>query len=146
MFQQFQRVAVALFVAALAFYPLSSWAGGAAGKITHVQGQVEVRRLGDVGARSARRWMDVFPDDVIETGANGRARILLSDSSVLTLSEQSKLRIDEQVYDPAKGERKSLLNLFRGKVRAVVSKYLNASKSRFEIHTPTAVAGVRGTT
>ena len=38
---------------------------------------------------------------------------------------------------------KSFFSLFRGKIQAVVNK-LNR-KSSFEIHTPTAICGVRGT-
>lgn len=120
-------------------------AAESAGKITDVSGTVEIRQMGALGARSVRRWMNIFQDDVIETGEDGKVRILLNDSSVITLSGSSKLRVSEQVYDPKGGERRSLFNLFRGKVRAVVSKYVNAARSKFEIHTPTAVAGVRGT-
>lgn len=119
-------------------------AASSAGKITDVAGTAEIRRLGSVGARQARRWMNIFENDVIETGANGKVRVLLNDSSVITLTSDSKLRVSEQVYNPDRGERRSLFNLFRGKVRAVVSKYVNAARSKFEIHTPTAVAGVRG--
>lgn len=121
-------------------------AASAAGKLTRVVGSVEIRRLGDAGGKRARRWMNVFVNDILETGDDGRVQILLTDQSVMTLSPGSKLRISEQLYNPKKQERRSIFNLFRGKVRSLVSKYVNAARSKFEIHTPTAVAGVRGST
>lgn len=121
-------------------------AASAAGKLTKVRGAVQIRRLGETGSKRARRWMNVFVNDILETGDNGRVQILLTDQSVMTLSPGSKLRISEQLYNPRKKERRSVFNLFRGKVRSLVSKYVNAARSKFEIHTPTAVAGVRGST
>lgn len=140
-------LATATLALAALFVLVPSGAGAeqVAGKITNVQGKVEIRRLGAVGGRVARRWATVFVGDIIETGADGRLRILLEDSSVVTLSEDSKLTVDEQVFNPDGGERSSFFSLLRGRVRAMVSKYINATDSRFEVRTPTAVAGVRGT-
>jgi len=41
---------------------------------------------------------------------------------------------------------RSLMKLLRGKVRATVGSYYQKTGTQYEVETPTAVAGVRGTT
>ena len=70
--------------------------------------------------------------------------MVFSDKSILILSENTTLDVTEHVYDPDNKKRKSLFKLYEGRVRAIVGQLFGAS-SRFEIETPVAVAGVKGT-
>jgi hypothetical protein len=80
----------------------------------------------------------IIISDTITTGSASRAKLLFIDDSVLTLSDNSKLVIREFIH--SKGEQgKSVYNLLDGKMRSVVGK------TKFEVHTPTAVAAARGT-
>ncbi len=115
-----------------------------AGRVSSLQGDVTVTRLGELNARSVAPMMEIHVNDQIMTGSDGRIRILFTDDSVVSLAENSKLRISKQVYNPAARQRESVIDLFRGRVRSVVSRFLNTQINRFEIRTPTAVAGVRG--
>jgi len=83
--------------------------------------------------------------DELQTGRPGRLRIIFQDDSVLTLGDDSQVTVDEQVFRPAQGEARSLFQLLRGKVRAVVSDYYDRRGARYEVTTVNAVAGVRGT-
>jgi hypothetical protein len=79
----------------------------------------------------------------VRTGPSGRAKLLFEDGSVLNLADDSRIRVTQFLYS-AGGDRVGLLELVRGTVRAWVTR-LRAQRSRFEVQTPTAVAGVRGT-
>ncbi|MFH0924580.1 MAG: FecR family protein [bacterium] len=83
--------------------------------------------------------------DVIETKTGTKVKIRFEDSSILSLGENTKLEIKEQVYAEESKFRKFIFKTIIGNVRSLVGK--SASKdSTFEVETPTAVMGVRGTT
>ncbi len=138
------RQAWIIVLAVVAF----GWTGTAhavlAGRVSSLQGDVSVTRLGELNARPVTKMMEIHVNDQITTGKDGRVRILFVDDSVVSLAENSKLRVSKQVYNPAARQRESVMDLFRGRVRSVVSRFLNTQMNRFEIRTPTAVAGVRG--
>lgn len=79
--------------------------------------------------------------DTLRTGPSGRLRVVFQDDSVFSLAGGSEVLVDDSVYEGGRRVR-SVMELLRGKVRALVSEY---SGGVFELGTPTAVAGVRGT-
>jgi len=82
--------------------------------------------------------------DQLKTG-KGQMRVVFRDDSVVDLAENSTLTVDTQVFDPGNSKFSSLLKLAAGKARAMVSGVYGAPGASFEVETPTAVAGVRGT-
>ena len=115
------------------------------GIFTAVEGKVAVTHPGLLQAITAKIQEGVLFKDVIETDKESRTKALLNDDSILTVGEHSRVEITEHIYDPNKGVRSVVLNLVKGKVRALVGKAFAGSGSKFEIHTPTAVAAARGT-
>ncbi len=115
------------------------------GTFTAVQGQVSMTRPGGAQPVSVKLSDAVFYKAVIETQDASRAKALFVDDSMLAVAENSKVQINEQVYDPKHGKRSLVFNLLEGKVRALVTKVFQGPGSRFEIRTPTAVAAARGT-
>lgn len=87
----------------------------------------------------------VHRGDELRTGQPGRMRIVFQDDTVLTVSDDSRVVVDEQVFDPTKGKTRTALGLLQGTVSALVSEYYHRSGAAYEIKTTTAVAGVRGT-
>ena len=83
--------------------------------------------------------------DELRTGQPGRMRIVFQDDTVLTVSDDSRVVVDEQVFNPNRGQTRSVLGLLQGKVSALVSEYYHRSGAVYEVRTATAVAGVRGT-
>ncbi len=77
--------------------------------------------------------------DVIITGEKSYAAVQVSENSLVKLSENSEISFDA-IFNP--GEK--LLLLKKGEITAKVDKLLK--DDTFEIHTPTALAAVRGTT
>jgi hypothetical protein len=87
----------------------------------------------------------VYSKDVIQTQADSRAKALFDDDSILTVGENSRVEVNEFIYDPANNQRSTVLRLLQGKARALVGKFFAGLGSRFEVHTPTAAATARGT-
>ena len=111
-----------------------------AGTADRISGIVHVERQGTRAL--LRQGEPVHVGDRIRTGANATARILFVDDSTLSLSRNSDLEITEYLFD-AEQERRSALNLWMGRARATVSRFVGDSGCT--VNTPTAVAGVRGT-
>ena len=136
------RHAIVLFVAVLALAS-SSWAQPEIGTVAGVDGRAEIGRAGSWS--EAAIGGPIHLGDVLRTGKPGRMRVVFQDDSVLTVSEESEVKIDEQTFNPDKGQARSLMDLIRGKVNSVVSDYYHTSSNAYEVKTPNATAGVRGT-
>src|SRR2546422_5811776 len=108
-------------------------------------GKVTVAHVGQPVAVPVKLREDVYFKDVIETQASSRAKALFQDDSILTVGENSRVEVNEFIYDPANNQRSTILRLFQGKARALVGKLFAGLGSKFEVHTPTAVAAARGT-
>ena len=82
--------------------------------------------------------------DTIDVGPASNLKLTLTDASVIMLSAESQLIIDEATFEGQ--ERKGFAaRLEFGKIWASVKKALGGSDTKFEVQTPRAVAGVRGT-
>ncbi len=112
-----------------------------AGTVSTATGSVQVQRATGTGAISS--GMPVNVGDRIITGPGGHAVVTLSDGSQLELGESSTLAIDSQSLAPAGGRAATSLSLFGGVLRSVASA--TGGPANFEVHTPNAVAAVRGT-
>ncbi len=104
----------------------------------------EVKRAGQTNWTEIEDGGEVLLGDTLRTGEGGRIKIVFKDKSIMILAENTLLEISQHVYDPAAKERASLFKLYEGKVRAIVGELFGA-QSKFEIETPVAVAGVKGT-
>ncbi len=112
------------------------------GKIVFVNGKAIVSRLEPKATKALAFNDDIYAMDTIET-KNGSLKILFEDQTVMSLAENSKVLITEQIYRPKQGTRNSIFDVLKGKVRTVVEKV--AGNSDVKLQTPTAVAGIRGT-
>jgi hypothetical protein len=110
-----------------------------------VIGKSTVVHVGQPAAMPVKLRERVYFKDVIETQADSRAKALFDDDSILTVGENSRVEVSEYIYDPANNQRSSVLRMIQGKARALVGKLFAGLGSKFEVHTPTAVAAARGT-
>ena len=119
------------------------------GKFTLVEGTVDLLKGGSLPAVPATLNLSVEEKDVVRTKSNARAEIALLDKTVLRVAQRSRIDISEYSGDDA--SKKGVIKLDRGKIEAIVEKKpvsritTGAKANSFEIHTPNAVAGVRGT-
>lgn len=136
---------ILIILAAILFMlPVSAFCAKDVAVLSSYDGDVQVRLNDEDSWGEAITGMLLQEEDSIKTGVDGKAKIVLSDESVITVGALSVFLIKSVSEDYETGDRNVLFNLEQGTVRARVTK-LQTSTSSFEIQTPTAVAGVRGT-
>ncbi len=143
----YKQVAVGLGVLGFALYSGfgQARAEDSVGMFTTVEGKVTVTHLAQPQMQEVKINDDVFFRDLIETGKESRTKAFLEDESILSVGENSRVEVSEYVYKPEQNMRSAVIKLLDGKLRALVAKAFKGPGSRFEIHTPTAVAAARGT-
>ena len=82
--------------------------------------------------------------DEVKT-ARGKAGITFQDNTQVQVNENSRLVIDDFVYDPKKSTGKLALNMASGTVRYASGAIAKNDPNRVAINTPTATIAVRGT-
>jgi len=113
------------------------------GTIAAAEGQGDIGRGGNW--TPATTGAAVFLGDQLRTGRPGHLRVVFQDDSVVTISDDSVVTIDKQMFDPDHGKVESLLGLLQGKLSTLVGDYYHRPGAVYEVKTPTAVGGVRGT-
>ncbi len=113
--------------------------------VAAVVGGAEMRRAGGGEWQLLVVGSSLFVGDRVRTRPSSGVKLVFQDDSVVDIGPASELAITRQVFDPAKHDFRSTLSLIVGKIRASVSEYYSAPRASYEVETPTAVAGVRGT-
>jgi len=125
-------------LAILLFLPMAALAAPV-GKITQIEGNVDVTRSGQ-SALKAAVGDPVRQGDILRAKSKSKAEVTFDDGNILRLAEGTRVRITQ--YDNRENQ-KSYVDLFRGKTQSVVKNLRKGGA--YEVHTPTAIAGVRGT-
>lgn len=137
--------ALVTLVALLLFTQPPQAAAGVHGVMQVVKGDVQVKS-GKTGAtKKARVGMKVFPKDTVITAKDSRAKIVMVDKNVLNISPGSQIVIAKYEFNGSDKKKNVLLNVIYGRVRSKVNQKYDGDGSKFQVKTPTAVAGVRGT-
>lgn len=121
--------------------PLVMAETSALGQVIQVTGLMEIQRAKQTTWLAAQRDTDVYSGDTITTGDDSRGTIKLVDDSIIRVHANSKIVLNTMI-SPV--EKKHSVLLFFGKLWNRVSKKA-LRKKVFEVQTPTAVCGVRGT-
>ena len=117
-----------------------------AGKITKVEGGVDILKSGTAAAVPIKLNDSISIGDILRTKSDGKAEITFVDNSVMTVGPKSRLGIEEYLFNPDAEKRAVSVKLHRGKMGFNVPKPLySAEGSKFEMKTRSAVAGIRGT-
>lgn len=116
--------------------------GGAAdvALVVGVNGQPVVTRTGKT--EPLQRGAVVAIGDVIETNADSKLKVLLADDSVLAIGPKTRIVLDD--FALGAQSRTVRLRVLVGRFKLAIAAFLGGSTT-YEIRTPTAVAGVRGT-
>jgi hypothetical protein len=109
-----------------------------------VKGDVRVQSKAG-GEQKAKVGFKVQEGDTVIAGTDSRAKIVMVDKNVLNISPDTKIAIEKYQFDQAKDNKNVSLNVLYGKVRSTVNQKYDGEKNSFNIKTPSAVAGVRGT-
>ena len=85
---------------------------------------------------------DIYHNELIETGDESSTEFVFLDETKLALGPNSSLVLDRFVFDPASDTGSFVMTATAGVFRFVSGKL---PKKSYEIHTPTATIGIRGT-
>ncbi len=111
------------------------------GKVIQLQGQASVQKLG-ASPVPLKKGAAVNQGQYIITKPSSTVKIKLASGAILTVGPSSRMRIQPSTIKQASSS--TSVSLFSGTLSASIKK-LGKSSGKFNIHTPTAVAGVRGT-
>lgn len=113
------------------------------GKVTEQTGPTEIQREKDVIPSEVNTGVE--SNDAVVT-ARSRAEITFLDDTKVQITEQSKLVIDDFVYDPNKSDAGKVgLKIALGTARYASGQIAKNNPQSVKVETPTATIGVRGT-
>ena len=115
------------------------------GFVTSVSGLVEIRHQDDSDWAPMALDGNILMGDSIGTERNSFAKVLLVDDTTLFIDEETELVIDKLVVGDLATSERSVVRQLRGQLRARVGQAFGGT-TRLEIHTPTAIVGVKGST
>jgi hypothetical protein len=99
----------------------------------------------DGGTRPAAKGLELQSGDRVVTG-NGRAQLRFTDGAYVSLQPNTDFSIREYRYDgKTDGSEKGIFGLLRGALRTVTGAIGRVNRSAYQIQTPTATIGIRGT-
>jgi hypothetical protein len=81
-------------------------------------------------------------DEVVRTGLDSATRLVMADSTNLSLGPSATIKLDRTVFDDEHHYRDVAIKLTSGAFRFVTG---NSEKAAYKITTPLATIGVRGT-
>jgi hypothetical protein len=140
--QKWLKIGLLIFLV-LMLLPFNLSCGSSSEKntvITSLQGEVSVKKAGTIDWAKAEIKMLLNKGDSIKTGAGAGAKITFFDGSTIELNADTQIEFIELLKEQAKKIR------MKQEIGETVSKVekLVDSASKYEIVTPTAIAGVRG--
>lgn len=137
-------LAVLLMGAGLCLWGSSALAA-AAGQVQFVAGPVQLDRGGR--SQAVVKGAQVEAGDVLRSGPTGQAQIRFTDGGIMALYPQSQISIGaySDSAQAGSGEDRFAVRFVQGALRAVTGKIGQRNPQSYQVITPTAVVGIRGT-
>jgi hypothetical protein len=136
---------VVLVILAFQAGMLTSAQADVVGRLTQVEGKVDILRGGQLPAIPVKLNDGVQTGDVLRTKSLSKAQVTFIDNSTLTISPESRVGIEAYMFDSSQNKRNAVVQLFQGLAHVAVSKIFKAAEPDFVVKTQTAIMGVRGT-
>lgn len=117
-----------------------------AGEVVSVEGTAFIRadaRASAGAPKPAKGGDPIRQGDVLNTASDGKVKIMMKDRTIVDIGPSALFKIDEFKANQG-ANREVKINMMYGSVRASVSEKLKG-KGKFQIRTPAAIMGVRGT-
>ncbi len=118
----------------------TSWAS--VGRVVEQTGPTEIVRNKKSLSSSVNTPVEML--DTIVT-ARAKAKLEFADKTTVNITEQSKILIDDFVYDPKSGSGKLAMKMVQGTARYASGQIAKNSPQNVNVSTPTATVAVRGT-
>lgn len=114
------------------------------GRITAVEGLVTAISGG--AERTLSRGAEIFVKETIRVAVNATAQIQFTDGGLVTLISGSEFRVNSYKFNKVFQRDESSSELIKGGLRALSGTIAKKHPSRYEVKTPSATIGLRGTT
>jgi hypothetical protein len=114
------------------------------GQVGTLQGSATVTHTSNAAPVALKVNDPIFKNDALQTGANSTLGITFDDETTFSLSPDTRIVVDEFVYQEGGNANAALFTVTRGTAAFVAS--LVAQNGDMKIATPTASLGIRGTT
>ena len=116
----------------------------AAGRVEFAIGPATV--VGTDGrTRPAARGTELDTGDTVQTN-NGRVQVRMTDGGFISLQPNTEFGIKDYKFSgKADGSENALYSLFKGAMRTVTGLIGRTNRNRYQVSTPTATVGIRGT-
>jgi hypothetical protein len=112
------------------------------GSVATLQGSASVTRNNATSALALRD--PVYKNDVLQTKVDGTLGITFDDETTFTLKPNTRLAVDEFVYQEGGTDNAAVFNVVRGTAAFVAAEV--AHTGNMKIDTPSSSLGIRGTT
>nr|WP_315232605.1 FecR domain-containing protein [uncultured Albidiferax sp.] len=112
--------------------------------ILHAIGDAHAALPGQAKELPLQKGQQLPQGSQLTVGEQGFVTLQLADGSTIRLPANTQVQLSEVLYAPASKDIQATIQLDRGRVESKVVP-LPSANSRFEIRTPHAVGGVRGT-
>ena len=141
-----EALARTLLCAVLLLAGGAAWAGQVVGIVEHLSGPLMDRKAdGTVKVLAAKS--EVESGDTLVAEKNTYAQIRFIDNSEITLRPGTTFKIDKFAYDAGKPDEDSAaFSLVKGGLRSITGLLGKRNKEKFQLKTPAATIGIRGTT
>jgi len=117
----------------------------AAGRVDFVAGGTTISGA-DGRQRPLAKGAELDKGDTIRTDAVGRAQIRFADGAYVSLQPNTEFSVKDYSFDgKADGSERGFFALARGAMRTVTGLIGRVNKNRYQVATPTATIGIRGT-
>ncbi len=103
----------------------------------------EVLRVAGSGSSQINVGDGLLRDETVRTGGDSAARLVMIDSTNLSLGANASIRLDRTVFNDEHSYKEIAIRLTTGAFRFVTG---HSEKTAYKITTPLATIGVRGTT
>jgi hypothetical protein len=119
-------------------------AGAMAGRVDFISGNVTVSGT-DGLQRPLARGVELDTGDTVRTG-DGRAQIRFTDGAYVSLQPNTEFAIKDYNFEgKTDGSERGFFALAKGAMRTVSGLVGRVNRNRYQITTPTATIGIRGT-
>jgi FecR protein len=112
---------------------------------TSTQGPVTVIHAGTTTPVPLEPGDTIGMNDTIQTGPGAKTSILFDDNTEITLSENTKLKVDDYIYDPNGNSNKASYSFLVGAFQYVGGLIEKNHPADVRINTPVDGIGIRGT-
>jgi hypothetical protein len=103
----------------------------------------EVLRIAGPSTTQIKVGDGLLRDETVRTGVESATRLVMADSTNLSLGPNATLKLDRTVFDDEHHYREFAIRMTTGAFRFVTG---HSDKAAYKITTPLATIGVRGTT